>query len=737
MATQIQLRRDTAANWTSTNPTMAQGEAGYETDTGKLKVGDGTTAWNSLAYQAAANIVDGTIVNADVNASAAIAGTKISPDFGSQTVQTTGIFSHALGTATAPTVTFTGDTNTGIYSPGADQLAISTNGVGRLFVDANGNVGVGNNSPSSVTSGGANLTLASNNGSITESVGIGSLSFKTVDASFTGAFADGIGAEIASTGFGAVGAAYNLAFITSTTTNSNRGTRMLIDALGRIGIGTTSPAVLLDCQRSGSSAEILLTRTDAATAGSLSVLSGGAVNSITSAGVKALTFSTDSTERMRLDSTGRLGLGTSSPDALLTVNGVGAFGAGTAALPSIARSSDLDTGAWFPAANTIAASTAGVERLRIDSTGRVGIGTTSPSARLDVNGDGGTALPTIFAGTAGIVSRTAATNNFCGFSIVAGTGATSSLNFGDADDEDRGAVQYLHSDDALRFLTSANERARIDSSGRLLVGTSSASSAGAYAQYGLFKIQGNSASSGGSAIINIARGEAATSITSGEDIGAISFTDSSGNEFGTIVCAADANAGAGDYPSRLVFSTTADGASSPTERMRITNNGRIFAGATGTYTSRFNVLGESGENVCSFANPGTGGIANFFANSTTEVGFISVSASATTYSTSSDYRLKENIVPLTGAVDRLQQIPVHRFNFIADPGTTVDGFIAHEAQAVVPECVTGTKDEVDEDGNPVYQGIDQSKLVPLLTAALQEALQKIEDLEGRLTAAGL
>jgi hypothetical protein len=85
---------------------------------------------------------------------------------------------------------------------------------------------------------------------------------------------------------------------------------------------------------------------------------------------------------------------------------------------------------------------------------------------------------------------------------------------------------------------------------------------------------------------------------------------------------------------------------------------------------------------------------------------------------------------LTGATDRLKQIPVHRFNFIADPDTTVDGFLAHEAQAVVPECITGTKDEVDDDGNPVYQGIDQSKLVPLLTAALQEAIGRIETLEG-------
>jgi hypothetical protein len=78
-------------------------------------------------------IADGTIVNADVNASAAIAGTKIDPDFGSQTIETTGVFSAAGGSAAAPSITFTGDTNTGIYSPGADQVALSTNGTGRLF----------------------------------------------------------------------------------------------------------------------------------------------------------------------------------------------------------------------------------------------------------------------------------------------------------------------------------------------------------------------------------------------------------------------------------------------------------------------------------------------------------------------------------------------------------------------------------------------------------------------------
>lgn len=113
-------------------------------------------------------------------------------------------------------------------------------------------------------------------------------------------------------------------------------------------------------------------------------------------------------------------------------------------------------------------------------------------------------------------------------------------------------------------------------------------------------------------------------------------------------------------------------------------------------------------------------------------GSISITGSSVSYNTGSDYRLKENVVALSGAKARLQQLPVKRFNFIVDPDTTVDGFLAHEAQAVVPEAVTGTHDEVDSAGNPVYQGIDQAKLVPLLTAALQEAFAEIAALTARV-----
>ena len=127
----------------------------------------------------------------------------------------------------------------------------------------------------------------------------------------------------------------------------------------------------------------------------------------------------------------------------------------------------------------------------------------------------------------------------------------------------------------------------------------------------------------------------------------------------------------------------------------------------------------------------SGDAVRFFANTSTQVGSISHTSSATAYNTSSDYRLKENVVDLTGATDRLKQIPVHRFNFIADPNATVDGFLAHEVQAIVPEAIHGTKDEVDADGNPVYQGIDQSKLVPLLVATIKELEARITALENQ------
>lgn len=195
-----------------------------------------------------------------------------------------------------------------------------------------------------------------------------------------------------------------------------------------------------------------------------------------------------------------------------------------------------------------------------------------------------------------------------------------------------------------------------------------------------------------------------------------------------------------------------------TEAMRLTSGGEFLLGDSSAPTGSNNCVGAfPGGFIITSRN--TVGTAQHlvFRNPNGDVGSISVAASSTSYLTSSDYRLKENVTDLTGASDRINQIPVHRFNFIADPDKTVDGFLAHEVQDIVPEAISGEKDAMrdeeyevtpavlDDDGNvvteavmgtrsvPDYQGIDQSKLVPLLTAALQEALAKIETLETEMT----
>ena len=116
--------------------------------------------------------------------------------------------------------------------------------------------------------------------------------------------------------------------------------------------------------------------------------------------------------------------------------------------------------------------------------------------------------------------------------------------------------------------------------------------------------------------------------------------------------------------------------------------------------------------------------------SATQVGTITTNGSTTAYNTSSDYRLKENIVPLANAVSRVKQLAPKNFTWKNNPSLgTVEGFIAHELQAVVPDAVFGEKDGVDQDGKAKYQGVDSSMLVALLTAALQEAITRIEALE--------
>jgi hypothetical protein len=110
-------------------------------------------------------------------------------------------------------------------------------------------------------------------------------------------------------------------------------------------------------------------------------------------------------------------------------------------------------------------------------------------------------------------------------------------------------------------------------------------------------------------------------------------------------------------------------------------------------------------------------------------GSITGTNSAVAYNTSSDYRLKENVNKIEGAIDKVNLLNPVNFNFIVDKDNPVDGFIAHEIQEIIPNVVSGAKDAIDAEGNPVYQGVDYSKLVPILTAAIQELSAKVAALE--------
>lgn len=183
-----------------------------------------------------------------------------------------------------------------------------------------------------------------------------------------------------------------------------------------------------------------------------------------------------------------------------------------------------------------------------------------------------------------------------------------------------------------------------------------------------------------------------------------------------------------------------------TERARIDSSGTAMFNCTtqiirGSETFRVQlntglasfITSTAGNPVIALRNSGTNGYMMAFNNASAEIGTISSSGSNVAYNTSSDYRLKENIKPMSGALSKLAQIKPVTFTWKAD-GSDGQGFIAHELQSVVPECVTGEKDAVDQNGKPKYQGVDTSFLVATLTAAIQELSAKLDAAEARIAA---
>ena len=286
----MKQRYDTAANWTAQNPTLLAGEIGIESDTKKWKVGTGATAWTSLTYA-----IGGTypIVNADIAAGAEIAVSKLADGSARQLLQTDaagtgvewtsdvsipGVLAVTAGSAALPGIAVSGDTNTGIYSPGADQLAIATGGNPRLFVSSAGNVGIGTSSPSSV------LDVASSNSGITlTNTGASNKQWR-LGGSSAGSFV---------------------------ITETGISDRLTIDSSGRLGIGTTSPDTTLTV--GGTNAAIRVQPSNAANAqiflrhGSLGSNSGLEADIGGSLGLYA-----SGSERARIDSSGRLLVGTTA-----------------------------------------------------------------------------------------------------------------------------------------------------------------------------------------------------------------------------------------------------------------------------------------------------------------------------------------------------------------------------------------------------------------------------------------
>jgi hypothetical protein len=407
---------------------------------------------------------------------------------------------------------------------------------------------------------------------------------------------------------------------------------------------------------------------------------------------------------------GNLGIGDSTPIALLTA--VAADGVMADQYVAKFINSEATTGqnygVFVAGGSSSADESFGVRNFDSSATyfkvrgdGNVGINTASPPATLTVSHT---------SGVDGRGIRLVNSSNSQAYETRIGVEGIENTSY---------AIKDM-SNDAVRFL--------IDTSGRVSIGTTTAHTADS-----LLTIQNSS----GSAELNITSGTSGGSVlnmgdTGDFNIGRIKYDQSSNS---------------------MQFNTN------NAQRMHLASNGKVTISSYGTGNhAKWDFDGGYGA-TSNIAVAGNSTRLSLQAAGV-QIGAIFCTATTTQFATSSDHRLKENVADMTGAIDRVKTLAPKRFNFIADTDTTVDGFLAHEAQAVVPEAVTGTHNEVetwtqqqiddgdapdgtsagdnklDGDGNtiPVMQGIDQSKLVPLLTAALKESIAKIETLETKVAA---
>jgi hypothetical protein len=331
------------------------------------------------------------------------------------------------------------------------------------------------------------------------------------------------------------------------------------------------------------------------------------------------------------------------------------------------------------------------------TSGNVGIGTASPSYKLDVQSSTATTV------NARIKNSNATAKSGIQFDNYVSTGSGSVYY------DNTNALFALGGDTGVPtvFNSGGSERMRIDSSGNVGIGTASPA----------FPLEVRTSGSNGveASVASFLAGSTAglsvyvTPSSSGSGSVARFYADSGGNF---------------DTSSILAFDTRNSGTRG--ERMRITSSGNLLLNTTSSlFNGKFFVAVP-----CNTFNPialqntvtqGAGQSFMFMANSAgNKAGSIDHTGTTTVaYTTSSDYRMKENIAPMTGALTSVLQLKPCTYTWKED-GKAGQGFIAHELQEVVPDCVSGAKDAVDADGNPKYQGIDTSFLVATLTAAIQE-----------------
>ena len=769
--------------------------------------------------------VTGTISGVTIQGTT-VSGTTVT---GTTATFTSGVI--ASGTAAAPSLSILGDPNTGVFSPGADQVAISTNGTGRLFVDASGNINLGQAS-SALQSGGTGLTiygstyseikfLNSTTGAtltdgtalVTDSLNFsinnreagsiifgtsntekmrldssGRLGLGTSSPSNTAGFSQqlelagnlpcvsisntGTGANKYSLGVNGVGAF-------GVWDNTASAFRMYINSSGSVGIGTTSPAALLDV-----SAGIKVNSAGFITSGfSNGVNLGGYdaigydTNDLVLGGYRTsqftgLRFYTTGAERARIDSSGRVGIGTNSPSSLLHLVSSGQpkitvaddsgrtlqihapDGSSNPGFVGTTTNHDflLQAGTGAAGLNVMRFNTAGAERVRITDIGRLGIGTTSPGEKLDISsGTSGTAAVVKIQDPAGRVVQIASPSS----STEAYIGTTTSHQ--------------------LDFYINNAPKATLDTSGRLLVGTSTARTnfynssnsarfqiegSGINDNYALSIVSNYVGSTNGAQVILAKSGGSNvgdnTLVSNGNTIGQISFQGADGTEFvpaASIASEVDGTPGANDMPGCLVFSTTADGASSPTERMRIKNNGSVQIGSTAqlatemfrvtssnTWGAAIEVNGNVSGDRALYLSMGTNtnNTSSYFIDcSTATVGAKFYVYGNGTYGTVSDINLKKNIeTTRDGYLEDIQQLRVVKYNWKTDKDDAPKelGWIAQELAEVFPGLVQDS--QPNADGNTVKE-VKTSVLQFILLKALQEAASKIETLEARLTAAGI